>query len=194
MPEQPPGRSLATRVLDLLVYAPVGFVTSAREELPALAVRGREQLGGQIANARVVGELVVTYGRQELMRRLPGVVPSSGARGASPPATPGTSDRGSGPPPPTEPAAPPPDRRGPPAAQTPPNGSLSLPPVLNLAIPDYDTLSASQVVRRLDGLSPAELDTVRRYESAGRRRRTVLHRVEELSGHSVVSDQPDTEA
>ena len=53
-------------------------------------------------------------------------------------------------------------------------------PALNLAIPEYDTLSASQVVRRLDGLGPDELDAVRRHESAGRMRRTILHRVEQL--------------
>ena len=49
-----------------------------------------------------------------------------------------------------------------------------------LAIPSYDSLSASQVVQRLDGLSPAELHEVRAHETAHRRRRTILHRVEQL--------------
>ena len=40
--------------------------------------------------------------------------------------------------------------------------------------PDYDSLSASQVVPRLDGLTADELEAVRRYEAAHRGRRTIL--------------------
>jgi len=56
------------------------------------------------------------------------------------------------------------------------------PPVAveSLAIPDYDNLSASQVVPRLDGLSPDELEAVRRYERANRQRRTILNKVAQL--------------
>ncbi len=50
----------------------------------------------------------------------------------------------------------------------------------SLAIPDYDALAASQVIPRLDGLSPAELDAVRRYELAHRGRRTILGRVAQI--------------
>jgi hypothetical protein len=57
----------------------------------------------------------------------------------------------------------------------------------SLAIPGYDSLSASQVVQRLEGLSSSELEEVRRYEAAHRQRRTILHRVEQLlsGGDSV---------
>jgi hypothetical protein len=48
------------------------------------------------------------------------------------------------------------------------------------AIADYDTLSASQVVRRLDGLGPDELQAVMRHELATRGRRTIVHRAEQL--------------
>jgi len=51
-----------------------------------------------------------------------------------------------------------------------------------LAIPGYDTLSASQVVQRLPGLSPEELEAVRLYEVAGRNRKTVLLKAAQLSG------------
>ena len=50
----------------------------------------------------------------------------------------------------------------------------------SLAIPGYDSLSASQVVQRLEGLSPPELEEVRAHEAAHRQRRTILHRVEQL--------------
>ena len=47
----------------------------------------------------------------------------------------------------------------------------------DLAIPSYDSLAASQVVPRLDGLSAIELEAVRRYEEAHRARRTVLGKI-----------------
>jgi hypothetical protein len=52
----------------------------------------------------------------------------------------------------------------------------------DLAIPDYESLSASQVVPRLAGLTPEQLEAVRRYELAHRHRRTVLGRIEQLAG------------
>ncbi|MGH9124678.1 MAG: hypothetical protein ACRDZ8_08115 [Acidimicrobiales bacterium] len=50
----------------------------------------------------------------------------------------------------------------------------------DLAIPGYDSLSAFQVVQRLAGLEPAELESVRRYETTGRGRRTILTRISQL--------------
>jgi hypothetical protein len=50
-----------------------------------------------------------------------------------------------------------------------------------LPIPGYDALSASQVVERLAGLSPAELDAVRSYEGAHRNRRTILGKIDQIS-------------
>jgi hypothetical protein len=53
----------------------------------------------------------------------------------------------------------------------------------DLAIPGYEALSASQVVRRLDGLGPGELEAIYEHEAATRRRRTILHRTQQLLGH-----------
>jgi hypothetical protein len=50
-----------------------------------------------------------------------------------------------------------------------------------LPIPDYDSLSASQVVSRLRGLAPGQLEAVRAYESATRGRKTILNRIQQLS-------------
>src|SRR5204863_2323770 len=47
----------------------------------------------------------------------------------------------------------------------------------DLAIPSYDSLAASQVVPRLEGLTPVELESVRRYEEAHRARKTVLGKI-----------------
>ena len=53
---------------------------------------------------------------------------------------------------------------------------------LELAIPEYDALAASQVVPRLAGLSAAELEAVRMYETDHRARRTILARLDQLQG------------
>jgi hypothetical protein len=50
----------------------------------------------------------------------------------------------------------------------------------HLPIDDYESLAASQVVDRLPTLTPAELETVRHFETAHRGRRTVLGRIEQL--------------
>lgn len=50
-----------------------------------------------------------------------------------------------------------------------------------LPIADYDSLSASQVVSRLRGLAPGQLEAIRAYESATRGRKTILNRVQQLA-------------
>ncbi|HEY7135056.1 MAG TPA: hypothetical protein VIB48_08315 [Acidimicrobiia bacterium] len=49
-----------------------------------------------------------------------------------------------------------------------------------LPIPDYDELSASQVVSRLPGLGLDELEAIRTYETHGRGRRTILGKIDQL--------------
>ena len=63
-------------------------------------------------------------------------------------------------------------------AHAPTNGA---PSSADLPIPGYDELSASQVVERLVGLAPSELDAVHAYEAANRRRRTILGKIEQLA-------------
>jgi hypothetical protein len=56
-----------------------------------------------------------------------------------------------------------------------------VPSVDALPIPDYDELSASQVVERLEGLDRESLDAIRRYESGHRGRNTILGKIAQLS-------------
>ncbi len=51
----------------------------------------------------------------------------------------------------------------------------------DLAIPDYDNLSAFQVMPRLEALDPTDLDAVREYEESTRGRRTILNKIAQLS-------------
>jgi hypothetical protein len=62
--------------------------------------------------------------------------------------------------------------------QEPPSGGS------DLAIHGYDALSAPQVVQRLAGLSPGELEVVRVYEAGTRGRRTILARIAQLQAGS----------
>ena len=65
-------------------------------------------------------------------------------------------------------------------SQDPAAPSTIVPSESDLAVPDYDSLAASQVVPRLAALSPADLDAVQRYELANRNRQTILNRISQL--------------
>lgn len=148
---------------DLLVFAPLGLVMAARELLPGLAQRGREELQRQVPMARLVGQFAVRHGQQEAgaaaerARLQVEMLAKQWWRGPE-----------SGP-------------DAPSSAPVPPPGPRSGPGAAELAIPDYDSLSASQVLPRLVGLDAGELEAVRAYEAAHRGRRTVLGRIEQLA-------------
>ena len=64
------------------------------------------------------------------------------------------------------------------------SGSARVPDGLDasaLPIPDYDELSALQVVERLAGIPEAQLNDLRAYESARRSRRTILAKIDLLT-------------
>ena len=63
------------------------------------------------------------------------------------------------------------------------------PSAVDSAIAGYDTLSASQVVRRLESLGPDELRAVCRHEASHRNRRTILNRAHQLL-EGAEPDQP----
>lgn len=166
--------------LDVFFYAPLGLALTAAEEMPKLAEKGRRRFTTQWAAARMVGQFAVAQGRKEAARRF---TSPDGTRPPAPAPAPTEAV--------TEPVAAPdpvPAAGGPtttPQAATPPatdgaGPAPALPAVDELAIPGYDSLSASQVVQRLAGLSPAELDAVGRYEAGTRGRRTILTRVSQL--------------
>jgi hypothetical protein len=165
-------RSPAERLLDLVVYGPAGLALTAVEEFPRLVDKGRHHLDGQVRTARLVGQVAVQMGRRQLgqitsqwMSRAPTPVPQAPRPGA------GRSH---------EPPAPPPPSRVEPEVSTDAPAANGHGSLRALAIPGYDSLSASQVVQRLAGLSQAELIDVRTHEQSHRHRRTILNRVEQL--------------
>ena len=235
------------RLLDLCLYAPLGFVVDARRVVPDLVQRGRSQAGV----ARMIGELAVTWGNAKvteavsdaqdqalgLLRRV-GLAsddrePATGApseadadRAAGADVTAPGSDETRSPVTPLVPSD------GVPRAESTDDAALeagdldeevtaawTMPEdtvvpddepastatdgsgdaddaddaddaetesdeAASLGIPDYDNLSASQVVPRLDGLTATELEAVGHYERRHRHRKTILNRVAQLQSGS----------
>jgi len=145
------------------VFGPLELTMRTLHELEHfddVAAMGRQRFGTQINNARLIGRLAATAGRRQFEHLLGGL-----ARTMEP----------------AQEAAPAIER----AARSP--GARTRPTVpagaeAELAIPDYRALSASQVVRRLDGLGEEELRALYRYEADTRGRRTILHRAQQLLG------------
>jgi hypothetical protein len=180
------------QALDVFVFAPLGFLLSARQTIPELAEKGRQYASA----AKMMGEFAIGQGRDQAEKAvrqagdqasqtLSVVSNLSGRRPATPTRAPRAPAESTEPQVPAAPAAPEPPAPTPPVSETTGNGSMTVRPTAqNLAIPGYDTLSASQVVQRLAGLSVDELEAVRAYEDGGRKRKTILARVEQLQSGS----------
>lgn len=163
-PANPSGndRSAPEQLADWVLFAPLGLALEARRLFPEMAARGRRQ----ILFTRTVGKYALRRGQA----RLDGLVGTglglvSGFL-------------------PTDAAAP--TAEGPSEAATNLVAVDDLPADFDpdsdhLAIPDYDNLSAFQVMPRLDALDPTDLDAVRAYEESTRGRRTILNKIAQLS-------------
>jgi hypothetical protein len=181
------------RALDLFVYAPIGFALEARKALPDMIEKGRQQVTGQVTVARMLGQMAVQQGQTQAGKAVAsaqkqatstlrdlGFVPGqpvgrpAGGRPSRTSAAPASTDGSEASRPTPSPASP--DARDNGAGRQPFTSAAAA----ELAIPDYDSLSASQVVPRLAGLSSDELEAVRAYEAAHRGRKTILNRVDQL--------------
>jgi hypothetical protein len=147
-----PRRPLIEKVLDIVVYAPVGLALQIRDDVPALVENGRTRVSERVQVARWIGEMAVTYGRRELEKRMAEVA----AEKANPPALT------------VVPSVP-----SPTALAT----GVSSPP-----FEGYASLAAAQVVQLLGRLPAADLELIRDYESAHRGRRTILSKLDQLLG------------
>ena len=166
------------QALDVILYAPVGLVFSARELLPKLAEKGRNQLG----MAKMIGQFAVQQGQTEAgkvlgqaQKQALSTLEQLAGRPTAP-STNGARSNGAAPKP-----APAIDVE---VVET-PAVPTSGPEAATLAITDYDSLSASQVLPRLNGLSADELEAVRAYEAAHRGRKTILNRAAQLQSSST---------
>jgi 2-oxoglutarate dehydrogenase E2 component (dihydrolipoamide succinyltransferase) len=139
-------------------------------------------------NARLVGKFVVTHGQRDVVGRVSRLLYGDAPASPEPAA-------------PAAPAAPAPAAAAAAAAAA---GPVSAKPAsgspkptadpadaitVDAALAGYDTLSASQVVRRLESLGPDELRAVCRHEASHRNRRTILNRAQQLL-EGAEPDQP----
>ena len=192
------------RALDLLVYAPVGVALYLRDTVPTFVnlfvSRGRAELGqrrqqaqDQVAQAKAMGEFAVNFGGPKVREHVEKGIAL--ARKGAESVLGGAGDEAGVPDAADDVPSPAPAPRPDPAA---PNSSAAsrsagestatatttaapAPAATTLVIPDYDELSASQVVERLDGLPASDLDAVRAYEEAHRARRTIMYKIERLT-------------
>ena len=174
-----PGNDPVERALRLFVYTPIGVAAYLRDSAPTLmevfVARGRrevknvkhsveQKLGlsapepapGPSVQQRVTDGLVRVTAQAGSMRAAMAGLMNAAAPTAS---TANTA---------------PSDAAG---TANPPNGTRTV----ELPIPGYDLLSASQVIERLDGLSRGALDRIRGYELAHRARRTILASIDQLT-------------
>lgn len=161
---------MTTKLSDLL-YAPIGLITDASRRVPELAEQGRIQ----VANARMIGQMAAQMGSARIAEHLTGVTDQVHGLLVQAGLVPGEFDE-------QDDAASRPPAAAAPAPQRSPKVSAAVPEAGELAVVDYDSLAASQVVPRLAALKPDELDAVRRYELAHRARKTILGRVAQLQG------------
>jgi hypothetical protein len=186
-------KDAAEKAKELFVYGPIGLALYVRDTAPSFlklfVQRGRSEfeqrrrdVGDHLDQARVAGESATSAGGPQVLRVVAdglsamreraeealgalGVRPGNGDEPAEDaPASTSTYDWS-----PSEPVR---DD----SADT---EVRPLRPVL--PIPDYDDLSASQVVDRLEGLGMADLEQIRDYEAANRARNTILGKIEQLT-------------
>jgi hypothetical protein len=189
---------------ELLIYGPVGLAMYVRDTAPSFlklfVARGKAELGDkarsvndQLDQAKAVGEFASSYGpaqaktfladgfakvrarAEETLEALSALVPEPTGQGD-------TADAGAS-------AAPTAGSMVDATTEVPSQAAVPDEVVRTrehvdadhaLAIPDYDELSASQVIDRLEGLGQSELEAIRAYELEHRSRKTVLGKIYQL--------------
>jgi len=185
----PDDKDTLERAKEILVYGPIGLAMYVRDTAPSFlkvfVARGRAEVeqrrravGDHLGQARDLGASAAEGGPQVLRMVSDGLArvreTAEGALGAL-----GSLSGEAG--------APAPERAepdgAPPPGPTDERADVARAGAVDpgLAIADYDGLSASQVVDRLDGLGPDDLEAIRRHEAAHRARATILGKIDQLT-------------
>jgi hypothetical protein len=179
-------KSPVDQMLDLCLYGPLGLLVTARMKYPQMVAEGRKQLASHAKVGRFVAQTATSRGKQEAEKAMSRLRDNGQPTASAPSAAPADAAEAAEAEAEAETAAEPevhsiaeeeviPVRHDDDDPTT--AGSVAAD---ELAIPGYDSLAASQVVQRLDGLTDRELEAVRRYEVAHRARKTVLGKVAQL--------------
>lgn len=186
------------RAVELFVYAPIGLAMFAKDTVPTFmkmfVARGqteftqrRKTAESQAGQYKTIGKMAVKYGGPEVKRQAEAAATTVKKKAgetvagiAAATAAPAPSRQVA----PSRPAHVTPAPKSPssaPAAAPAAAGTGNVPVAGDLAIPGYDTLSASQVIDRLAGLTPEDLAAVAAYETAHRARTTILGKIKQLT-------------
>jgi hypothetical protein len=168
------GPSIA-RLVELAVVAPLELGGRLIEAVPAVVDKlpsAAERVRREIVLARFLGKLAVDQGVRELRSRLDDLT------AAHAPETDHEGDGDDG----EEIDRTPADLAA--TEHTDRRARDEVPSVATLALADYDHLSSAQIVGKLEGLDDAERAAIERYELAGRHRRTILGKLEQLRAAS----------
>ena len=175
-------RDVAERAKELFVYGPIGLALYLRDTAPSFlqlfVSRGRSEfdqrrraVGDHLDQARSVGESAAFTGGPQVLKLVGDGL--SQLREKAEEAIGRINQSGSASSPTSWSAD---------AAAAPEDSRPATRDVPRLAIADYDDLSASQIVDRLDGLASEDLQAIASYESAHRARNTILAKIEQLAG------------
>jgi hypothetical protein len=190
------GKVPVERAVELFVYAPVGVALYLRDTVPTFVnlfvSRGRSEVRKRtkdarrhVTQAKSMGEFAVEFGGPKILRKVEDGVSVARKSAETVLANLASSETDvvvkDEPSRPTATARPTQSKPPAPAPSPAAGDAVSTSGDGVLAIPDYDELSASQVVERLEGLRRDELDAVREYEAANRGRRTILFKIEQLT-------------
>ncbi len=196
----PQGRDRLAKALEVALFAPLGVGLYLKDMAPSFlnifVARGRaeldrrqEQVDRRVRHAKGMGEVAVAFGVPMLRKKADEKLTEARGRAEATLRTAGLRRDGeparAGRPPRPETAA---ERSVPEAPRREAGVAAEADdaPVVRatgptLAIPGYDSLSASQVVEHLAGLGGADLEAVRLYESSHRNRRTILGKIDQLT-------------
>lgn len=190
MSQQNPQQDRREEALKLFVYAPIGAAMYLRDMAPTFinmfTARGKAQVdqtrtmaNNMFVLARSLGQARVNQTQQDVRKRAQSV------RGAAEGGLKAVQDMGRN-------AGSVAQAAGDRVRQVSPNGvggaaaadqgapaKASTPPP-DLAIPDYDSLSATQVAQRLASLDSRDLRKVRDYEVSNRGRKTIVGKIDAL--------------
>ncbi len=171
------------KLLDTVIYLPVGTGIALSREIPKLEEIGREHINSLTTNARVIGQFAVQIGSGEIKKLIPKAIKTAEELISSVD-IPGTLTKNTA-------------RvrnnesmhnhtshvyRSDIVADIPStNGKIAANnAAVNKAIPGYDNLAASQVVRRLNNLNKDALSDIRSYEMMTKHRQTIISKVDQL--------------
>ena len=169
------------KALEVAFYAPLGFALEARRLMPSFVARGK----AQVEMAKVMGQFAVQMGSAKAKESLSDAQLQAEAllervanrdSGRSKSSSNGVDSSAA------ETKTAPFSKAAEPVAKAVQEVEKrsSGPGADDLAISNYDSLAASQVVPRLAGLGSEELEAVRNYEQNHRGRKTILGKIAQL--------------